>query len=148
MDSDELNKLLLISMKRIIRSVDQHSSFLVKFFGLTLPQLLILQEAAVSEGSTVSKLAKAVNLSQPTVTDIVDRLIERGYLTRSPSGNDRRSRIITITQNGIALLDKKPSLFQDSFLREFESLEEWDQTHILSVFQRMAGMMNIVKQPL
>jgi DNA-binding MarR family transcriptional regulator len=148
MDSDELNKLLLISLRKIIRTVDQHSSFLVKSYGLTIPQLLILQESLVPEGTTVSKLARAVNLSQPTVTDIVDRLLERGYLKRSPSGQDRRSKILTVTRQGVLLLEKSPSLFPPAFSQALQSLEEWEKTHILATLQRMAGMMNSVTQPL
>jgi len=140
--SEDLQKQLLIALRKIIRTVDQHSRKLIKSYGLTIPQLIVLQEIMASEGSTVSKLAKAVTLSQPTVTDIVERLQSRGFLKRIPSGKDRRSNIITSTEKGIALLNQKPSLFPTSFLGEFDGLQEWERTQMLSVLQRMARMMS------
>jgi DNA-binding MarR family transcriptional regulator len=144
MISEEMDKILLFSVRKIIRAMDQHSRRLIKTYGLTIPQLLVLQEVMVSDRCTVSGLARAVALSQPTVTDIVERLLKRGFLTRFPSGADKRSNIITITDEGTNLLNKKPSLFPSSFFDSFSSLQEWEKTLILSTLQKMAAMISDV----
>ena len=109
--TEDTEKLLLISLRKIISTIDRHSRHLIKSYGLTIPQLLILQEVISSKGSTVSKLGKVVTLSQPTVTDIVERLQSRGFLTRYPSGTDKRSNIIISTEKGIELMKKKTLSF-------------------------------------
>jgi len=140
--SEDINRTLLISIRKIISAADRHSRRLIKIYGLTIPQLLVLQEVMVSGGCTISRLTGAISLSQPTVTDIVERLSKRGFLKRSPSGTDRRSNIITITDEGITLLSKQPSLFPAPFLDALHNLQDWEQTLMLSTLQRMARMMS------
>ena len=147
MFSEDIHKMLLISVRKIVRVVDQHSRHLIKMYGLTIPQLFVLQEVMSSNGCTVSRLAKAVTLSQPTVTDIVERLVKRGFLKRYPSGTDKRSNIITITEEGIRLLKKKPSLFPLPFLDAYNSLQDWEKTLMLSTIQRMADMLSAAAAP-
>ena len=139
--NEEIQTRVLIALRKIIRSIDRHSRMLIKTSGLTVPQILILQEIAASADSTVSKLAKSVSLSQPTVKDIVDRLLDHGLLRREPSGNDKRSNILDITDAGNRILASKPSLLHNTFLESFGELAEWEKTQILATLQRLASLM-------
>jgi hypothetical protein len=40
------------------------------------------------------------------------------------------------------MLESAPPLIQESFIDQFSSLLDWEQTQILSVLQRLASMMN------
>ena len=68
---------VLIAIRRIIQSVDLHSRRLVKQFGLTGPQLIILREISQSQEITASDISRAISLSQATVTGVLDRLEKR-----------------------------------------------------------------------
>ena len=59
---------VLIAIRRITQRIDQHSKRLVKQFGLTGPQLLILKEIDQSEEITASDISRAISLSQATAT--------------------------------------------------------------------------------
>jgi DNA-binding MarR family transcriptional regulator len=133
---------VLISMRQIIRSIDLHSKRLVKQFGLTGPQLVILQEVSRNDLTTASELARASSLSQATVTGILDRLENRGLVCRQRSQNDRRRIHVTITSSGEGLLDSAPPLMQESFTKRFESLQEWEQHMILSSLKRIVSLTN------
>ena len=65
---------LLISLRKVIRAIDLHSKHLNKTSGLTSPQLLIMLEIDKASGINSSQIAKSVNLSAATVTNIIDRL--------------------------------------------------------------------------
>ena len=65
---------VMIALRRIMQSVYLHSHYLVRHFGLTGPQLVILQELSKFEELSVGKLSKATSLSQATVTGILERL--------------------------------------------------------------------------
>ncbi len=107
------------------------------------PQLAILQAASrLGEGSSTGALARAVHLSGPTVTGILDRLARRGLVERARSGQDRRSVTITITPRGEEVLAAAPSLLQDRFRGELARVEDWEQTMILAMLQRIAAMMD------
>ena len=132
---------VLVGLRRIIRAIDIHSRYLAKTFGLTGPQLVLLREIADHDGITIGHLADKVSLSQATVTSIIDRLESKKLAVRQRSENDRRKVTLTITDNGRAVLNTNPTFFQEAFVREFERLEQWEQTQILSSVQRLSRMM-------
>ena len=79
---------LLVSIRKVIRAIDLHSKQLNKSSGLTGPQLLIMQEIARVKGVTASLVAKQINLSAATVTNILDRLENRNLIPNSTSKCD------------------------------------------------------------
>ncbi|MGB2985155.1 MAG: MarR family winged helix-turn-helix transcriptional regulator [Phycisphaerae bacterium] len=133
---------IVAAIRRIMRAVDLHSRRLAEEHGLTGPQLATLQAAANLRESSPGTLARAVHLSGPTVTGILDRLARRGLVERARGGQDRRSVTITITRRGEEVLAAAPSLLQDRFRAELARLEEWEQTTILATLQRIAAMMD------
>ncbi len=134
---------IVAAIRRIMRAVDLHSRHLAEEHGLTGPQLATLQAASrLGEASSTGALARAVHLSGPTVTGILDRLAKRGLVERARSGQDRRSVTITITRHGEEVLAAAPSLLQDRFRAELARVEDWERNMILAMLQRIAAMMD------
>lgn len=133
---------VLIALRRIIRSIDIHSRTLIKHYGFTGPQLVVLQEIAKREEIKPGQLARAVSLSQATVTGILDRLEGRGLISRRRSESDRRSVLVRTTPKAVHMLNTGPPVMQVSFAEAFQRLEDWEQTHILSALQRIVSLMN------
>jgi DNA-binding MarR family transcriptional regulator len=66
---------------------------------LSLPQFRVL--AFVDEGGErASQLAERLAVAKPTITAVVDGLVDRGYLKRSADCDDRRATKITLTSAG------------------------------------------------
>ena len=131
-----------MALRRITRAIDLHSKGLVHEIGLTAPQLATLQAVRRLHPITVGALAKSVHLSQATMTGILNRLEKRGVIERERSGSDRRSVVIKLTNQGEQIIEDAPSLLQDRFRRELLTLQEWEQTQMLSTLQRIASMMD------
>ena len=70
---------------------------------LTLPQYRLLVMVACGD-QRASKLAGRLALSKPTVTAVVDGLVERGMLLRSEVAGDRRAVDLNLTDAGRAAL--------------------------------------------
>jgi DNA-binding MarR family transcriptional regulator len=71
---------------------------------LTLAQYRVL--ALVAGGDERSSLvAERLAVARPTITAVVDGLVERGYLTREAVAGDRRSQRLVVTDPGRAALD-------------------------------------------
>jgi DNA-binding MarR family transcriptional regulator len=132
---------ILASLRRIARCIDLHSRRLTEEIGLTGPQLAVLREANRSRPLCIGELARASHLSQPTVTGILDRLEKRGLVERVRAQHDRRTVNVNATPAGQELLDRAPSLLQDRFRRKLRKLEDWEQTQMLALLQRIASMM-------
>ncbi|MBC2712108.1 MAG: MarR family transcriptional regulator [Desulfosarcina sp.] len=91
---------------------------------------------------SLGELAKAVSLSQATLTGITDRLEKRRLITKMRSEIDRRRVVIQITDACRQLLAQAPPPIQESFLNQFDKLKDWEQSMILSSLQRMVQMIN------
>jgi DNA-binding MarR family transcriptional regulator len=141
-NQNSISDAVLIALRQIIRAIDLRSKSLVKQFGLTGPQLLILQEIARAEEITASELAKSISLSQATVTGILERLEKRTLITRRRSNSDRRRVKVSATPTGRQLLEAAPPLMQESFVEQFDRLQNWEQHMILSSLQRLVAMMD------
>ncbi|MFP4180829.1 MAG: MarR family winged helix-turn-helix transcriptional regulator [Spirochaetaceae bacterium] len=133
---------VLVTLRQIIRATDMHSKQLVKKYGLTGPQLMVLKEIMADEDINIGRVAKKVSLSQATVTNIIDRLETRGMVTRERSHRDKRRVIVRVTEKTEKLLENNPSVLQEEFLHNFRALEDWEKNLILSSIQRIARMMN------
>jgi DNA-binding MarR family transcriptional regulator len=133
---------MLIALRRIMRATDLYSKQLSRTAGLTTPQLLILQAIRDCGDVTIGTIAKQVNLSQATVTTILDRLEKRGLTYRERSTIDKRKVHAHLTDAGATALDQAPTPLQESFVERFTHLAAWEQSMITSSLQRVADMMD------
>lgn len=135
--------LLLMEIRKITRSIDLYSKQLEFKYGLTGPQLLLLKSLLKTNSFEInsSLLAKQVSLSQATITSILDRLCEKGYVTREKTNPDKRKTTIRVTDKAKKIFKKNPPLLQESFIKKFNELEAWEQSLILSSFERISSMM-------
>lgn len=137
----DLSEEILLTLRQINRAMSIYSKSLDKHYGLTSPQLLILHELFQSDQIAIGEIARKISLSQATVTDIIDRLIIKGLVTRTKNSLDRRQVLIKITPNGKDIINKKPSLLQKDFLAKFDELQRWEQNLLLSSVEKIACMM-------
>jgi DNA-binding MarR family transcriptional regulator len=74
---------------------------------VTLQQLRSLQAIAGTDGGmSTTKLAKRLRIASPTVTRIVDGLVERGMVDRVQDPDDRRRLRLLLLAPGQDLLDQ------------------------------------------
>jgi len=138
----EKHEEVLVSLRQIIRAIDLHSKKLSKESGLTGPQLILMRSIRELGEVTIRQLSAHTNMSPATATTILDRLERNGLAERVRSTTDKRKVHANLTEKGVALLSKAPLPLQESFINKFHSLEEWEQSLLLSSVQRIASMMN------
>ncbi len=138
----EKHQELLIALRKVIRAVDLHSKHLSKTSGLTSPQLLIMLEIDKVSGVNSSQVAKNVNLSAATVTNIIDRLENKQLISRVRDTQDKRKVGLYLTENGKAILLNAPQALQEHFIEKFSNLAQWEQSQLLFSIERLADMMD------
>jgi DNA-binding MarR family transcriptional regulator len=74
--------------------------------GLTIVQLKSLFFIAFEGSTNFKKLADALNVTPPSVTGIIDRLVERGLVTRQENPENRRMQTLKVTEKGSVLIFK------------------------------------------
>ena len=81
--------------------------------GITPVQYAALQTVANYPGIDQRTLARTIALDASTTGGVVDRMALRGWLERRTSPEDRRSRLLALTDAGAALLaDAVPAMLQ------------------------------------
>ena len=73
--------------------------------GVTPVQYGALQAVRNTPGIDQRTLARSIGFDTSTIAGVVDRLEARGLLQRSASPDDRRVRLLTLTDAGHALVD-------------------------------------------
>lgn len=133
---------VLIALRRVMRATDLHSRELARSTGLTAPQLLLLQNIDQLGKVGVGELAQEMSLSQATVTSILDRLEDRGYVQREKSAEDRRKVITALTHKGREAVKDAPVPLQQRFVERFGKLASWEQHQLIAALERVATMMD------
>lgn len=138
----EKHQELLIALRKVIRAIGLHSKHLNKTSGLTSPQLIIMQEIDKASGVNSGQVAKNVNLSAATVTNIIDRLESKNLVSRVRNTEDKRKVSLYLTDDGKAILLNAPQPLQEHFIKNFADLAQWEQSQLLSSVERLADMMD------
>lgn len=73
---------------------------------VTPVQYALLKAAQSCPGQDQASLAGAIAYDRTTIGGVIDRLEQKGYLVRAVSPADRRSRIVTLTDQGRAAIDR------------------------------------------
>jgi DNA-binding MarR family transcriptional regulator len=133
---------VIIALRKIIQAIDLNSKSLVKRFGLTGPQLVILKEIAGFDEISAGKIASEVSLSRGTVTGILDRMVTKNLISKRKDLKDKRRVMLSITEQGERLLKMAPPLMHKTFVDRFEKLQNWEQNMVLSSLQRLVSLMD------
>lgn len=132
---------VIVALRRITRAADIHSHLLQRDYGVTGPQLSTLRVVHRLQPVSTGALARAACIGYATLTGILDRLEENGYVTRTRDPDDRRSVILKMTKAGERLLSSAPSLLQTRLREELTKVSERDRSNILNTLLRVAGLM-------
>lgn len=73
---------------------------------LSVPQFRVLVHASLRPGATLRKIAEPLGVSTATASRLVETLVLRGLLKRTPGSADRRKVAIALTLAGQQMLDE------------------------------------------
>jgi DNA-binding MarR family transcriptional regulator len=70
-------------------------------FGFTLPRFdLLAQLERAEDGMVLGEISRRMMVSPGNLTDLVERMVEAGYVSRTPLASDRRVQIVALTPWG------------------------------------------------
>jgi len=131
----------LAALRRILLASELHSQDLARRSGLTVVQFRVLQIVADAGSTTPTTIAQRMAVSQATVTALLGRLVDKGMVCRSRSEIDRRQTDIQITDLGRVTVEGATDNLQKRFVRQFQTLPEWEKSMMVATLQRLAMML-------
>lgn len=138
-------KIILIKVRRIVRSIHLESKKVQKDFGVSIPQILCLEYLKSSPNymATQRSIRDHLNLNSSTVTGIIDRLEKKSLLARLPKSGDKRVTNISLTSAGDDLLRKTPDLLQQRLAAKLKRLSEDELMKMSASLQLLINMLEI-----
>jgi DNA-binding MarR family transcriptional regulator len=99
-----LTRQILTGMVALVQGVRRSFPTTIDDLDITMRQcraIMVLAEAPAS----MSKLAHTISASLPSTTGLVDRLVQRGMVSRHEDAHDRRLVICELTPKGREVID-------------------------------------------
>ena len=102
-------------------------------FDLTYPQFLVMMSLWNKDGVLIKELTEQVLLDAATLTPILKRLENKGFIRRIKSSLDERAKVIKLTKEGLSLQDKTSHIFKNMECRiKLTKTEQKEITNICS----------------
>ena len=111
---------------------------------LTIAQLKSLFFIEFGGSSNLSQLATALGVTPPSVTGIVERLVEQGLVSRNENPENRRMLLLQVTDKGKALLAK---LRESGLGRMSGILNQLSTEELTALAQGLAAIARIAMLP-
>lgn len=95
-----LSLKLFVVLSRAIQSIQKQITKDIKNYGLNLTEFAVLELLYHKGDQPIQKIGQKVLLASSSITYVVDKLEEKGYLSRKACPKDRRVTYAEITQKG------------------------------------------------
>jgi len=91
------------ALVKCYQAFEAYSAADIRAMGLTPPQFDVIATLGNTPGMTATELGEKTLITKGTLTGVVDRLAERGWVERVAHESDRRCQIIRLTKAGEGL---------------------------------------------
>ena len=105
--------------------------------GLTAVQAMVLNTLSDDDGAPAGRLGERVQLTSATLTGIVDRLENLGFVERRASKTDRRAVLVCLTAKGREAVGEIKPLLADANREFLAGLSPEDQTQLRGLLQKL-----------
>lgn len=113
-----------------------------RFGELSAQQMNMIMMVRVREALSVTELAALLGVSPPSVSTMVERLVERGLLTRTPSSRDRRKVVIRVSPEAIEAIARVEAIILGSFVELVEAVGAETTHKWCEVLQRIKTVLD------
>jgi DNA-binding MarR family transcriptional regulator len=146
----ELANRLFFRLYQCANMLHKTGSRAVEAEGLTTQQWAVLgalSREQAENGMSIGDLAKYLMVSRQNLSGLIGRMERDGHLAIAPDGQDRRSRVVTMTKSGRhvwqALALPKIRAYYEEILGDFSVN---DVTHMLHYMLKMLENMQRLDQ--
>jgi len=146
-DTGDDCRSILDSVRRIVQLLRRSSNATEKRVGLSAAQLFILHKLEDAERLSVGELAERTLTSQSSVSEVVQKLVTAGYVSRVRSTRDARSVELSLTDSGRETIRSAPMAPQDALLAGLNRMPPRDRKQLARLLGRLVketGMVEVV----
>ena len=129
------------SLRRIVKAIEDYSHEVSGRFGVTGPQLWALKTISHEGSLPLGELSKKMYLDPSTISGVIDRLENKGYVTRDRNQEDRRVVKVRLTPAGESLVENAPNPAQGKMIHGLRKLGEDELSTIYHSVEKLVEIM-------
>ncbi len=132
----------MLSLRRIIKSLQDYSQTVSSHFGITGPQLWVLKTIYQNGSLSLGELSRRMFINPSTITGVVDRLEKKKYVLRVRNEKDRRVVKVQLTPKGNRLVKRSPNPIQGKMIYGLRKLKK---NELFSIYQAVEKLVEIME---
>ncbi|MGD2126533.1 MAG: MarR family transcriptional regulator [Desulfobacteraceae bacterium] len=129
--------------RKLMQGTMLYTKELDKNYQVSVPQLSCLLALHEHGPLPPSQIAKHIMVNSSTVTGIIDRLEQKGFVGRSRISHDRRVITITLTEKGRELARNAPPPLQKKIVEGLKKLPPREVEQIVKALTKLAYMLDV-----
>ncbi len=118
----------------------------LKQHGLGSAQVFVLHELSRQSPLSINELADRTATDQSTVSVVVNKLVEKGFVTRSRSGEDGRRVELALTGRGRQILRKLPAPIQHSLIASVRRFPASRARSLADMLEQIVSQLGAVEE--
>ena len=111
-------------------------------FGLTPVQFAALVAIHTHPGIDATRLSAVIAFDRSTLGDVIERLEAKAYIKRKPSREDKRVKLVYLTESGAALLGDILPAVDRAQARILEPLKPADRQTLMALLTQLVDLNN------
>ena len=112
---------------------------------LTMPQLSALMVLRERDNRSLKEMAKAMRVSSPSASSMVDRLVELGMLDREQNKLDRREILVRLSARGKATVESLENQLLAALIELLERLGPDLSANWCAIYQQIARIIDSIE---
>ncbi|OQY66128.1 hypothetical protein B6D29_03090 [Microgenomates bacterium UTCPR1] len=143
-DNIKLMTQFLSKAVKVRRLIELTGSF--KDNAATLLQIEALKFIQSNSSCTVGSLARELEMSLSSMTQLVNRLVDKGWVDRKDNKVDRRITTLSLTKSGEKQIKKFMDKMFSSHYKVLASIPRNDLKEMIRIFSNITNSQKIAKQ--
>lgn len=136
------SRRILESIRRLVRLLRVSDRAAQTSAGLSAAQLFVLAELGKTPEQSLSDLAERTRTDQSSVSVVVSRLADAGFVARQRHAADARRLVLTLTRSGRAALQKAPPVAQEQLIDVIDALPARERAAFAETFEKILATLD------
>ncbi|HAY98602.1 transcriptional regulator, MarR family protein [Mesotoga sp. SC_NapDC3] len=132
---------MLTAIKRIVSLIKQNFERDFKKMHVTQSQILVMRVLNQYGDMKISDISRELDLSNSTVSGIIDRLVEKKIVKRKRSEEDRRIVMISLAEEYRQPVKKQLNAFANKMRRALSTTTEEDLDSIMQGLEKLERIL-------
>jgi len=134
---------IIYQIRRLMQAGELFTKELNKAYQVSSPQLHCLLALHENGPLPPSRIARHIMVKSSTVTGIIDRLEQKGFVERLRNSPDRRVITIQLTETGKELAKNAPPPIQHKIVDGIRKLPEEEINQIILSLSKLTHMLDV-----